>query len=407
MNVPSWLATLQFEEIDARQLEGFFLQKIIQTAQSLEEGKGLKIIQSFEPMPLYGVMEREGWEHFTQKIAEDEFHIYFHRLSAQEEENEPVEEISAPFVHGTQKVPVVIQSATPVVYPIILRMLESPEIQKHFDVRELKVWEETEKHLGWIVSGKADISFSAIIASANLLNRDNDVKLATVSVWDNFYMVTRGYRASSFADLKDKKIHMPLFQKAPPAQVTRYIMRQFGYDPEQFDFTYGEPFGRPEEIAAQLMEGTIDTALIREPEVSYALNAHPDIQVAFSYSELWQQIKPQSHGLPNAGLLFKGAFLREHPDLAELFIRELDEAITWIHQNPDVAAEKSFEAMAHPYEAVRLFIDRAKFENIPAIQVKEEIQDYLSLLGDKAMAKMADRIDEFFVEKEFFDLQPA
>ena len=404
MQKPIWLETLEFEEIDARQLEGFFLQNIIQHAQTLEEGKGLKVIQSFEPMPLYGVMEKEGWEHFTQKISENEYHVFFKRSKVfQEEETEArvIKKTSA--VHKTQKVPVVIQSATPVVYPILMRLLESENIQHHFEIKEVKVWQETEKHLGWIVSGKADISFSAIIASANLLGKENDVKLATVTVWDNFYLVTRGYKAESLADLKGKEIHMPLFRKAPPAQVTHYLLRQHGLNPHDFTFVYGEPFGRPEEIAQKLIDGTIDTALIREPEVSYALHAHPDIEVAFSYSDLWKQLRPESHGLPNAGLVFKGSFIRNYPELTELFLQELDLAVNWVKENPDQAAFNSFRAMEHSLYEVKLFLERVTFENIPAIQVQNELRDYLSILEEKAARKILEKADELFLEEKFFN----
>jgi len=341
MNKPVWLETTSFLTIDARELEGFFLPQIIQQSKTLTNGSGLKVVQSFEPIPLYGVMEKEGWQHFTEKISEEEFYIYFTRRKDTSAEAQS----TAPFA-VSDKIPVVIQSATPVVFPVILRMLQSPELNRRMEVKELKVWEETEKHLSWIVSGKADISFSAIIASANLLGKENDVKLATVSVWDNFYMVTRGYRARSFAGLKGKHIHMPLFRKAPPAQVTQFLMRSFGENPDEYQFVYGKPFGRPEEIAAKLISGEIDTALIREPEVSYALQASEEIHIAFSYSELWKQLKPNSHGLPNAGLVFKGAFAKEHPQLVKLFLKELDAAINWIRENPEEAARLSYDEWA-------------------------------------------------------------
>ena len=404
MQKPTWVESLSFEEIDARQLEGFFLQKIVQTAQTLDQGQGLKIVQSFEPVPLYGVMEKEGWEHFTEKISEDEFHIFFRRVQKEEEAEEPRAE--APAVHGTHKVPVVIQSATPVVYPVLLRLLDSPEIKRHFDVREVKVWQETEKHLGWIVSGKADISFSAIIASANLLGKENDVKLATVTVWDNFYIVTRGYKAESLSDLQGKEIHMPLFRKAPPAQVTHYLLRQFGLNPDEFNFVYGEPFGRPEEIARKLINGEIDTALIREPEVSYALHAHPDMHVSFSYSDLWQQLRPESHGLPNAGLVFKGAFTRQHPELTKLFLRATDEAVSWVKANPQEAAFRSFREMGHSLYEVQLFLQRVAFENIPAYRVQNELRDYLGILEEKAARKILEKADELFLEESYFE-RPA
>jgi len=396
MNRPDWLERISFQRIDARELQGFFLPQIIQASKALPKSGGIKVIQSFEPFPLYAVMEKEGWRHFTEKISDTEYHIYFIRF----QQRPAAEKKVAPVVG--KKIPVVIQSATPVVYPVILRLMQSPELQDTMEVKELKVWDETEKHLGWIVSGKADISFSAIIASANLLGKENDIKLATVSVWDNFYIVTRGYRARSFSDLKGRKIYMPLFRKAPPAQVTQFLMRSFGENPDDYEFVYGEPFGRPEEMAAQLINGEIDTALIREPEVSYALHVNSDIQIAFSYSELWKKLKPKSHGLPNAGLAFKGQFLRDNPQLVKLFLRETNKAIAWVKQNPKQAAQLSFEAMGHSYQEVRLFLQRVHFNNLPAFSVRDEIYDYLGILEEKTACKIIEKADELFLENTFF-----
>ena len=392
MNTPKWKSQISFETIDARKLSGFFMPQIMETAKSLSD-KGLKIIQSFEPVPLYAMLEKEGWIHYTEQIAPDEFHIYFIK-----EEQKKTEEESKEASGG--RIPIVLQSATPVVYPVILRMQQSGLFQETFEVTELKVWQETEKHLSWIVSGKADISFSAIIASANLLGKENDVKLASVNVWDNFYIVTRGYEAASFADIKEHHIYMPLFKKAPPAQVTRYIMRALGEDPEAYHFVYGTPFGRPEEIAQKLIDGQIDTALIREPEVSYALHAHPDIHVAFSYSELWQRIKPGSHGLPNAGLVFKGAFLRNHPQEAKLFMREMESAIQWIETHKDEAAKLSAPAMGHSEAEIRLFLDRVHYENWFAMDVKDEISEYLGVVDDDRARLLKELAEDLFVTRE-------
>ena len=42
-------------------------------------GEGLEIIQKFEPLPLYEVMEGLGFERFTKQLSENEWHVYFYR----------------------------------------------------------------------------------------------------------------------------------------------------------------------------------------------------------------------------------------------------------------------------------------------------------------------------------------
>lgn len=70
----------QFEIKDVRQLKGNFLPSIIKKAQNLEVGKGLCIIQSFEPIPLYSALAEMGYEHETDKISETEYRVYFFRI---------------------------------------------------------------------------------------------------------------------------------------------------------------------------------------------------------------------------------------------------------------------------------------------------------------------------------------
>jgi ABC-type nitrate/sulfonate/bicarbonate transport system substrate-binding protein len=182
---------------------------------------------------------------------------------------------------------------------------------------------------------------------------------------------------------------MPLFFNAPPAKVTHYLMREAGYEPKEFKFVYGKPFGRPEKIYKDLVEGKIDTALLREPEVSYALVNNPQISVAFSYSDLWIKNHKGSHGLPNAGVVFKREWFEKYPDEAQILMEEIDNAVNWVRENPQEAAKLSYEEMGHSYEEVLRFLTRVRYENIPAEEVEKEIVDYLSLIDGEEKARLA------------------
>jgi hypothetical protein len=68
-----------FEVRDVRKLKGNFLPSILKKAQALPEGKGICIIQSFEPIPLYSALAELGYEHETEKVSEIEYRVYFYR----------------------------------------------------------------------------------------------------------------------------------------------------------------------------------------------------------------------------------------------------------------------------------------------------------------------------------------
>ena len=66
--------TAAFKQIDVRGIQGNFFQGIKRQAMQLTVGNGLEIVQSFDPIPLYEVMEGLGFEHYTEQKGDAEFH---------------------------------------------------------------------------------------------------------------------------------------------------------------------------------------------------------------------------------------------------------------------------------------------------------------------------------------------
>ena len=71
--------TNSFKKIDVRGIQGNFFQGLKKQAMNTPVGEGLEIVQSFDPIPLYEVMEQLGFEHHTEQIGDSEFHAYFYR----------------------------------------------------------------------------------------------------------------------------------------------------------------------------------------------------------------------------------------------------------------------------------------------------------------------------------------
>ena len=78
--------TADFKTIDVRGIQGNFFQGLKKQAMQLPVGAGLEIVQSFDPIPLYEVMEGLGFEHHTEQLGDAEFHAYFYRAVVKTEE---------------------------------------------------------------------------------------------------------------------------------------------------------------------------------------------------------------------------------------------------------------------------------------------------------------------------------
>ena len=80
--------TATFKQIDVRGIQGNFFQGIKRQAMQLSAGAGLEIIQSFDPIPLYEVMEALEFWHHTEQKSTAEFHAYFYRVEEKQEEKD-------------------------------------------------------------------------------------------------------------------------------------------------------------------------------------------------------------------------------------------------------------------------------------------------------------------------------
>ena len=376
-----------FEILDVRAMTTDPFDIIIKKSYEVEEDSGFTLIQRFEPTPMINMLSEMGYEHVTEVRDDQEIWIYFHKKVTEGETDE----------EKSNKLDVVIQSATPVAYPVMMRLLQSEKIRKAVNIKELKVWEETEKHLAWIANGKADISFSALITSAKL--RNSDVKIPALFVWDNFVILTRGYQARNLKDLIGKTIHTPLFEEAPPAKITKYLIKASGLNPADFNFVYGQPFGRPEKIYADFVTGQADTVILREPEASYAIKIMEDrgepISI-LSYNKIWNEYNKGFGSFPNAGIVLKGEFVRNNPEVTEVLLEELKESINWVNTHRNESARLSYDMMRQPVDRVELFLDRVNFEYVEGDVLVKKVKDYFDILTEQGIVET--EVDEEFLE---------
>lgn len=80
--------TAEFKTVDVRGSQGNFFQGLKKQAMGLSVGQGFEVVQSFDPIPLYEVMEDLGYEHHTEQTGDTEFHAYFYRAAVKQEEKD-------------------------------------------------------------------------------------------------------------------------------------------------------------------------------------------------------------------------------------------------------------------------------------------------------------------------------
>lgn len=63
------------EILDVREIDGEPFSDIMAAVESLGDGEMLLLLNSFEPKPLYGVLEQRGFEYESNRSEEDVWQI--------------------------------------------------------------------------------------------------------------------------------------------------------------------------------------------------------------------------------------------------------------------------------------------------------------------------------------------
>ena len=229
--------------------------------------------------------------------------------------------------------------------------------------------------------------------------RNIDIKIPSLFVWDNFYLLARKKNIKGLEDVIGKTIYLPLFEEAPPTKITKFLIKSKGLKPNDFNFSYGKPFGRPLKIYKDFISGKIDVCVLREPEASYTIKTSQKLGIPLSiisYSKLWNEVYPEFGSFPNAGIFIKEKIIKKYPNEINLFLNELKKSIDWVNSNKKEAAKLSFDLMRQPIENIELFLERVKFEYLGGKQLLEKVEKYFSIL-------LKSKILELNIDKNFLD----
>jgi uncharacterized protein (DUF2249 family) len=61
--------------LDAREIEGEPFGEIVDALEALPAEGNFRLVNSFEPVPLYEVLERRGFAYDTEQVDDEEWHV--------------------------------------------------------------------------------------------------------------------------------------------------------------------------------------------------------------------------------------------------------------------------------------------------------------------------------------------
>jgi NitT/TauT family transport system substrate-binding protein len=114
-------------EFDTRTREDYFLPELTKIIKTLNKNEAVKVISTFDPIPLKRMIESLGYDYSTEELNPDLFETYiFINGNTKKGQNINIK---------PEKVPIVIQSATSIATPVILRLLNSKKLKNKLKLK--------------------------------------------------------------------------------------------------------------------------------------------------------------------------------------------------------------------------------------------------------------------------------
>ena len=186
-----------------------------------------------------------------------------------------------------------------------------------------------------MIKKEIDIGFMPANVAAKVYNSGNkSIICCAVVGLGNLALITTDENIRRFTDLKGKTVYVA-GQGATPEYMFRYLLKEnkmtwFG---ENADITID--FSIPTaQLAAQLISGKIEYAVVPEPFATIAKTKSDKILTALDFQKEYLELTGEKEIYPLSVMVVRADFAKENPKLMEALLAEYDEAVNWTINNP-------------------------------------------------------------------------
>ena len=257
-----------------------------------------------------------------------------------------------------------------------------------------------------LLNGSADIAALPTNAAANIYNKSGGgVVVLAVNTLGCLYLLTnQSQTVTSFNDLRGKTIYVPAQN---PTFIFTYLCKQngleVGKDITIDSTTYAQPAALKDAVAA----GIADIAVLPEPMVTIAINTAKTanngttVTNAMDLTSEWNKVSA-SGSLVQGCVVVRRAFLEEHPEAVENFLKEYKASIEFLSKDIDSAAQMIVDNGIFTNAAVaKKALPNCNVCFLDGAEMKTAMNTYLGILSGIATASIGGTLpaDDFYYAK--------
>ena len=194
-----------------------------------------------------------------------------------------------------------------------------------------------------LLNGSADIAALPTNAAANIYNKsEGGVVVLAVNTLGCLYLLTnQNETVTSFEDLRGKTVYAPAQN---PTFIFSYLCKQNGLEVGKDITINSSTYAQPAALKDAVASGLVDIAVLPEPMVTIAINTAKSsnngtvITNAMDLTAQWNKVSAEG-SLVQGCIVVRRAFLEEHPEAVENFLKEYKASIEFLSADLDSAAQ--------------------------------------------------------------------
>ncbi len=201
---------------------------------------------------------------------------------------------------------------------------------------EFENFASAQAELPKLIKGEIDIGFLPPNAAAKVFNSSKGAVIALgIAGNGNLFLISKDDSVKSLKDLAGKTVACA-GQGATPEYMMNYLLAKNGVEGVNLDFSTPNP-----NIAAALIEGKFDYALVPEPFATVAEKKSADVKRVLNIQEEFAKV--DGGDFPMTLLVVNAKYAKNHKKQIKKFLKDFEKAGEWTVKNP-LEAGKLVEA---------------------------------------------------------------
>ncbi len=247
-----------------------------------------------------------------------------------------------------------------------------------------------------MIKKEIDVGFMPANVAAKVYNSGNKsiITCAVVGL-GNLSLITTDENIHTFKDLKGKRVYVA-GQGATPEYMFRYLLKEnkMTWEGDKSDVTMD--FSIPTaQIAAQLISGKIQYAVVPEPFATIAKTKSDKVIAALDFQKEYLELTGEKEIYPLSVMVVRADFAKDNPKFMATLLAEYDAAVNWTIKNPAEAGalcEKHNLGLAAGI--VTKAIPLSNYTFVPASSAKKSIEKLLKLFLENDKASIGGKLPD-------------